>query len=155
MAVTLTNRPSPRPGFTYVAMQRARESGPVVVVLTDVAKSATALQRAAAEAGIRSAPLHVLSIGGSRHPTEETIDPVGSVDHRTAASVRAVLHNPNVTISPVDRGESTDDAVAEYCRSHGASLLVVAHDDQSLTPTGGPAGALGCDVLFVHSQRHG
>lgn len=162
MSVGFKNRPSPRPGFTYVARERAKSEGPVVVVVSGAPTYTTALQRAASEAGMRSVPLHVLVVDSSSVGEGEP-RPNGTDDARHRAVGLSVLNNPNVTVSHIDLSDTADEDVSDYCSSHGASLLVVDHGyyahasrpGEPLDDLRHETADLAYDVLIVHSPHHG
>lgn len=153
MTVKLTNRPSSRPGFTYVAEARARKQGPVVVVASESPGSVAALRRAAEEAAMHSVHLHVVDATPSGPFVATRSDPSQEIEDRERAAALSILGNPHVTITRID------GSLAEYCQAVGASLLVVDHE--LFEGTSGPEGLLepgmgwtnqGCDLLMVRES---
>lgn len=144
--------PSPRRGFTQSLAEERKTALPVVVGITSSAVSVLALRRAADEAARRSVGLHVITGG----PAEETLDSA-TTDEREMQAISSILSNRHVTVSIVD--PATADALVEYCREVGASLLVVGcGDDSSPGELDHPTTAhrlvdeADCDVLVVHAD---
>jgi K+-sensing histidine kinase KdpD len=149
MQAFLTNNPSPRPGFTYVAQaHHRRQVAPVVAVVSQDPASMVVLRKAVLEASLRSTELHVVSVGDS----EGSMSPAHAEAVEQAGIVSALEHS-NVVIAHVDLSDRSRD-VADYCASVHASLLVV---DSSLFATLGSASegqpdidaVAGCDILVV------
>lgn len=152
-----SNHPSPRPGFTVVAREESKRAGTVVVVVSDHPGSLTALWRAAGEAAQRSAQLHVVDVGSGPGFEDVVHDQAGDAPDRWHSIAMTILRNPNVSISHLDL-TGADDLIG-YCRSAGASLLVVDADyfkdasqaGQQLAPLGGEPGVR-CDLLIVNED---
>ena len=152
MQALLTNNPSPRPGFTYVAQAHHRQQvAPVVAVVSEDPASMDALRKAALEAFLRSAELHVVSVGdyaGREGPTRPSGAPPGE-----QAGIVSVLERSNVVISLVDLSDRSED-LADYCARVHASLLVI--DASLFSALGGGAegqpdidSVAGCDIFVV------
>lgn len=157
MHALMTNDPSPRPGFTYVARAHARrESNPVVAVVSEEPASLTTLRQGAFEASLRSADLHVVDVSDSAG-LERTI-PSGQAEYDEQAETLLTLEMSNVTISHVDLRDREED-LADYCERVHAALLVIDSSIFASTVESGEAMgrrdlALPCDVLIVApSQR--
>lgn len=153
MIVKMPNRPSSRPGFTYVAEARAREQGPVVVVVSESPGSVAALRRAAEEAAMFSVRLHVVDATAAGRFLGTITEPSREVEDRERAVALSILGNPNVTITRVE------GSLADYCQGVGARLLVV--DQELFESASEPAGLLEpvmggtnqvCDLLMVRER---
>lgn len=152
MTVKMANRPSSRPGFTYVAEARAREQGPVVVLVSESPGSAAALRRAAEAAAMRSVRLHVVDATASGRFVATISGPSQGIEDRERAVALSIIGNPNVTITRVD-------SLADYCRHVGATLLVVHHEfferapepEKLLEPVMGGTNQI-CDLLMVRER---
>lgn len=123
MGAMFANRPSPRPGFTYVTHEHATRQGPVVAVVSDSSTSVTALERAAGEATRRSLPLHVLDTYSSGELKERLTTVPGNLDSERVATALSILTRPDVAVQVVDG--SSPHGLVEYCASVKASTLVV------------------------------
>lgn len=152
MHALMTNDPSPRPGFTYVARAHARkESDPVVAVVSEDPASLIALRQGAFEASLRSADLHVVDVSDSAGFDRAT--PSGPAESDEQAEIFSSPAMSNMTISHVDLRDREED-LAEYCeRVHAALLVIDASVFASAVERGGAMGrrdpALPCDVLIV------
>lgn len=153
MTVKMPNRPSSRPGFTYVAEARAREQGPVVVVVSESPGSVAALRRAAEEAAMFSVRLHVVDATAAGRFLATITGPSDEVEDRERAVALSILGNPNVTVTRVD------DSLADYCQGVGARLLVVDHElfKSASEPEGLLEPVMGgtkqaCDLLMVRER---
>lgn len=152
MHALMTNDPSPRPGFTYVARAHARrESNPVVAVVSEDPLSLTALRQGAFEASLRCADLHVVDVSDSTG--FERTSPSGQVEDDEQAETLSTLEMSNVTISHVDLSDREED-LSDYCERVHADLLVIDSSLFALAVERGEAmgsrdAAAPCDVLIV------
>lgn len=153
----LSNHPSPRPGFTVVAREESKRAGTVVVVVSDYPGSLTALWRAAGEAAQRSAQLRIVDVGSAPGFEDVVHDHAGDAPDRWQTIALTILRNPNVSISHLDLTGPED--LIGYCRSAGASLLVVDAEyfqvaslaGKQLASLGGESG-VPCDLLIVNED---
>lgn len=153
MTVKMANRPSSRPGFTYIAEARAREQGQVVVVVSESPGSVAALRRAAEEAAMSSVHLHVVDATASGRFLATISEPSQEIEDRDRAVALSILGNPNVTITRVE------GSLADYCQDVGATLLVVDHEffESASEPKGFLEPVMGgtnqaCDLLMVRER---
>lgn len=123
MGALLANRPSPRPGFTYVTHEHATKQGPVVTVVSDSPASVVALERAAGEATRHSVPLHVVDACPAGGFKERLNTDPGNLMTEDIAIALSILARPDVDLREVDLVEA--QSLVEYCSDVEASLLVV------------------------------
>ncbi len=152
MSVMLTNRPSPRPGFTHVSEARARRQGPVVVVASGSPGGVDALRRGAEEAALHSVHLYVLDTCAEGLKERLLTEPE-DVEDRDRSVALSILRNPNVATSVLEAARI--DQVVGFCQQVGASLLVL---DRGCLVEASPLGPildeadLACNVLIVRDR---
>lgn len=119
------NNPPPRRGFTQSMAGERSLASPVVVGINHSPMSSMVLRKAANEAAHRSLHLHVVVNGSPDQSLEGAV-----VDDREVHIISAILRNQHVTVIPIE--DADPEALLDYCKKVGASLLVVGCDARAV-----------------------